>query len=214
MQLRPAFAAFGRDFSLGGRFGDALDGLKDRLADPVADRICEALRMSREVGRQRPRSPAAQPVGVPARGRAYPVRDRGPAELDRVRRPTRGGRAVAGARAAGDPAGVRRGLRPAGRCRGARRGRPGLPGRLPADAADRPGARGTAGCCDEPDPGHRRRARRCARASVCSLVLGWSPWLRRPRLEAAAGPVRARRLAEIRPARRPRGRRTRSAGHG
>src|SRR5215470_8043010 len=49
-ELRSAFADFGRDYNLGGRFGAALDRLKDRLADPVADRICEALRMSREVG--------------------------------------------------------------------------------------------------------------------------------------------------------------------
>jgi tight adherence protein B len=48
--LRPAFAAFGRDYRVTGRFGAALDGLADRLADPVADRICEALRLTREVG--------------------------------------------------------------------------------------------------------------------------------------------------------------------
>jgi len=48
--LRPAFAAFARDYRATGRFGEALDDLKDRLADPVADRICEALRITREVG--------------------------------------------------------------------------------------------------------------------------------------------------------------------
>jgi tight adherence protein B len=48
--LRPAFVAFGRDYRASGRFGEALDRLKDRLADPVADRICEALRITREVG--------------------------------------------------------------------------------------------------------------------------------------------------------------------
>jgi tight adherence protein B len=48
--LRPAFRAFARDYRGTGRFGEALDGLKDRLADPVADRICEALRITREVG--------------------------------------------------------------------------------------------------------------------------------------------------------------------
>jgi len=48
--LRPAFAAFARDYRASGRFGEALDALKDRLADPVADRICEALRITREVG--------------------------------------------------------------------------------------------------------------------------------------------------------------------
>ncbi|HVB26980.1 MAG TPA: type II secretion system F family protein [Mycobacteriales bacterium] len=48
--LRPAFAAFGEDFRVTGRFGDSLDRLKATLADPVADRIVEALRMAREVG--------------------------------------------------------------------------------------------------------------------------------------------------------------------
>jgi tight adherence protein B len=48
--LRAPFAAFGRDYRATGRFGDSLDALKDRLADPVADRICEALRVTREVG--------------------------------------------------------------------------------------------------------------------------------------------------------------------
>lgn len=49
-QLRPAFAAFGEDYRATGRFGDCLDGLKARLADPVADRIVEALRITRDVG--------------------------------------------------------------------------------------------------------------------------------------------------------------------
>ena len=48
--MRPAFAAFDRDMVATGRFGDALDRLKERLADPVADRVCEALRIAREVG--------------------------------------------------------------------------------------------------------------------------------------------------------------------
>jgi tight adherence protein B len=48
--LQPAFRAFARDYRASGRFGDALDRLKDRLADPVADRLCEALRITREVG--------------------------------------------------------------------------------------------------------------------------------------------------------------------
>jgi tight adherence protein B len=48
--LRPAFASFAADYRTSGRFGEALDGLKERLADPVADRICEALRITREVG--------------------------------------------------------------------------------------------------------------------------------------------------------------------
>ncbi|GAB3682567.1 hypothetical protein GCM10028814_19880 [Angustibacter aerolatus] len=50
LPLRPAFAAFARDYRASGRFDTALDALKDRLADPVADRIVEALRIAREVG--------------------------------------------------------------------------------------------------------------------------------------------------------------------
>ena len=48
--LRPAFVAFGRHYRAGGRFGDSLDLLKELLADPVGDRVCEALRVTREVG--------------------------------------------------------------------------------------------------------------------------------------------------------------------
>ncbi|GAA1476390.1 hypothetical protein GCM10009623_08360 [Nocardioides aestuarii] len=48
--LRPAFAAFGADYQLSGRFGESLDRLKDRLADPVGDRVVEGLRVAREVG--------------------------------------------------------------------------------------------------------------------------------------------------------------------
>ena len=48
--LRPAFAAFAQDYRVSGRFGDCLDALKVRLADPVADRIVEALRLTRDVG--------------------------------------------------------------------------------------------------------------------------------------------------------------------
>jgi hypothetical protein len=33
-----------------GRFDDCLDWLKERLADPTGDRICESLRIAREVG--------------------------------------------------------------------------------------------------------------------------------------------------------------------
>lgn len=49
-QLRPAFARFGADYRATGRFMECLDRLKDSLADPVADRICETLRIAREVG--------------------------------------------------------------------------------------------------------------------------------------------------------------------
>ena len=41
---------FARDYRASGRFTEALDLLKARLADPVADRIIEALRITREVG--------------------------------------------------------------------------------------------------------------------------------------------------------------------
>jgi tight adherence protein B len=50
VELRRPFAAFGRDYLATGRFGECLDRLKDRLADPVGDRIVEALRIAREVG--------------------------------------------------------------------------------------------------------------------------------------------------------------------
>ena len=49
-QLRGAFAEFAEDYSATGRFIDALDRLKIRLADPVADRLIESLRLTREVG--------------------------------------------------------------------------------------------------------------------------------------------------------------------
>jgi tight adherence protein B len=48
--LREPFARFAADYRTTGRFGECLDLLKDRLADPVADRIVEALRLTREVG--------------------------------------------------------------------------------------------------------------------------------------------------------------------
>jgi tight adherence protein B len=48
--LRPAFDAFAADYQLSGRFGDCLDRLKERLADPVGDRVVEGLRVAREVG--------------------------------------------------------------------------------------------------------------------------------------------------------------------
>ena len=48
--LRPAFARFAADHRSSGRFNDALDRLKDDLADPVGDRIVETLRVAREVG--------------------------------------------------------------------------------------------------------------------------------------------------------------------
>lgn len=49
-QLRPAFQRFGADYRATGRFMECLDRLKATLADPVADRVCETLRVAREVG--------------------------------------------------------------------------------------------------------------------------------------------------------------------
>jgi tight adherence protein B len=48
--LREAFDAFALDYQVTGRFGECLDRLKDRLADPVGDRVVEGLRIAREVG--------------------------------------------------------------------------------------------------------------------------------------------------------------------
>jgi len=48
--LRAPFARFAEDYRMTGRFGESLDTLKDRLADPTGDRIVESLRISREVG--------------------------------------------------------------------------------------------------------------------------------------------------------------------
>ena len=50
VELREPFRAFAADYRTTGRFGDSLDALKTRLADPVADRIVEALRLTRDVG--------------------------------------------------------------------------------------------------------------------------------------------------------------------
>ncbi|MER2135063.1 MAG: type II secretion system F family protein [Arthrobacter sp.] len=49
-ELRAPFREFGADYRSGGSFEGALDGLKDRLADPVGDRIVESLRLTRQVG--------------------------------------------------------------------------------------------------------------------------------------------------------------------
>ncbi len=49
-QLREPFKQFGSDYRTTGRFNDCLDRLKDSLADPVGDRVCESLRVAREVG--------------------------------------------------------------------------------------------------------------------------------------------------------------------
>jgi tight adherence protein B len=48
--LREPFLGFGADYQVTGRFGESLDRLKQRLADPVGDRVVEGLRIAREVG--------------------------------------------------------------------------------------------------------------------------------------------------------------------
>jgi tight adherence protein B len=48
--LRESFRGFARDYQSSGSFGDSLDALKVRLADPVGDRVVEGLRVAREVG--------------------------------------------------------------------------------------------------------------------------------------------------------------------
>lgn len=48
--LRAAFDEFALDYQVTGRFGECLDRLKVRLADPVGDRVVEGLRIAREVG--------------------------------------------------------------------------------------------------------------------------------------------------------------------
>ncbi|MGH8859965.1 MAG: type II secretion system F family protein [Jatrophihabitantaceae bacterium] len=49
-ELRAAFARFGTAYRASGRFAECLDALKDDLADPVGDRVCETVRVAREVG--------------------------------------------------------------------------------------------------------------------------------------------------------------------
>ena len=49
-ELRPPFARFAATYRTTGRFGECLDSLKDDLADPVGDRVCETMRVAREVG--------------------------------------------------------------------------------------------------------------------------------------------------------------------
>ncbi|GAC1329161.1 MAG: hypothetical protein NVSMB13_16630 [Mycobacteriales bacterium] len=48
--LRTSFLRFADDYRATGRFNDCLDRLKAQLADPIGDRVCESLRMAREVG--------------------------------------------------------------------------------------------------------------------------------------------------------------------
>lgn len=48
--LRDSFERFGEDYRATGRFEDSLNRLRDRLGDPTGDRICESLRIARDVG--------------------------------------------------------------------------------------------------------------------------------------------------------------------
>ena len=49
-QLQLSFAHFAAAYRASGRFGECLDTLKTELADPVGDRVCETMRVAREVG--------------------------------------------------------------------------------------------------------------------------------------------------------------------
>jgi tight adherence protein B len=49
-ELRAPFARFAASYRATGRFGNCVDALKDDLADPVGDRVCETMRVAREVG--------------------------------------------------------------------------------------------------------------------------------------------------------------------
>lgn len=48
--LRATFTTFASDYRVTGDFNTSLTALRRSLADPVADRICESLRIAREVG--------------------------------------------------------------------------------------------------------------------------------------------------------------------
>lgn len=48
--MREPFALVSADYRATGRFTDALDDLKERLADPTGDRLAESLRIAHEVG--------------------------------------------------------------------------------------------------------------------------------------------------------------------
>lgn len=50
VELRDAFSSFATDYRAGARFSDALERLKQGLADPTADRLVAALQVTREVG--------------------------------------------------------------------------------------------------------------------------------------------------------------------
>ena len=48
--IREPFQRFGADYRATGKFNDSLDRLKTTLAHPTGDRVCESLRVAREVG--------------------------------------------------------------------------------------------------------------------------------------------------------------------
>jgi tight adherence protein B len=48
--LRAPFARFAAAYRATGRFGECLDALESDLADPVGDRVCETVRVARDVG--------------------------------------------------------------------------------------------------------------------------------------------------------------------
>jgi tight adherence protein B len=50
LELRAPFGRFAASYRASGRFGTCLDALKADLADPVGDRVCETMRVAREVG--------------------------------------------------------------------------------------------------------------------------------------------------------------------
>ena len=48
--IREPFRRFGADYRATGRFNESIDRLKAELSDPTGDRVCESLRVAREVG--------------------------------------------------------------------------------------------------------------------------------------------------------------------
>jgi tight adherence protein B len=48
--IREPFRHFGADYRATGKFNESVDRLKEALADPTGDRVCESLRVAREVG--------------------------------------------------------------------------------------------------------------------------------------------------------------------
>jgi tight adherence protein B len=48
--IREPFQRFGADYRATGRFNESIDRLKAALSDPTGDRVCESLRVAREVG--------------------------------------------------------------------------------------------------------------------------------------------------------------------